>query len=110
MQNLKILGFDIGIASIGWAFVEGSELKSCGVRIFTKAENQKTWASLALPRRDARGVRQRLNRHKTRLNALKKLICKELNLNSKIILVAMVNYQKPINAIKAQKAPMDCEP
>ncbi|SQB98793.1 CRISPR-associated protein [Helicobacter fennelliae] len=42
MQNLKILGFDIGIASIGWAFVEGSELKSCGVRIFTKAENPKT--------------------------------------------------------------------
>ena len=41
MEKLKILGFDIGVSSIGWAFVEGGELKDCGVRIFTKAEIQK---------------------------------------------------------------------
>lgn len=50
----KILAFDIGISSIGWAFVENDELKDCGVRIFTKAENPKTGESLALPRRLAR--------------------------------------------------------
>lgn len=47
----RILAFDIGISSIGWAFSENDELKDCGVRIFTKAENPKTGESLALPRR-----------------------------------------------------------
>ncbi|MBW1478530.1 hypothetical protein AT945_06580 [Campylobacter jejuni] len=44
----RILAFDIGISSIGWAFSENDELKDCGVRIFTKAENPKTGESLAL--------------------------------------------------------------
>lgn len=43
----RILAFDIGISSIGWAFSENDELKDCGVRIFTKAENPKTGESLA---------------------------------------------------------------
>ena len=79
-ENLKILGFDIGISSIGWAFVENNNLKDCGVRIFTKAED-KDGASLALPRREARGVRRRLARRKNRLNELKRLICAEFKLN-----------------------------
>ncbi|MCH5336600.1 MAG: hypothetical protein J1D99_04185, partial [Campylobacter sp.] len=78
---MKILGFDIGITSIGWAYVEGEELKDCGVRIFTKAENPKTGESLALPRREARSTRRRLARRKTRLNAIKRLLCKEFGLN-----------------------------
>lgn len=80
-ENLKILSFDIGITSIGWAFVEGEELKDCGVRIFTKAENPKDGTSLATPRREARGVRRRLARRKARLNAIKRLLCKEFGLN-----------------------------
>ncbi|MGX3045490.1 type II CRISPR RNA-guided endonuclease Cas9 [Helicobacter sp. T3_23-1056] len=80
-NNLKVLGFDIGIASIGWAYVEGGELKDCGVRIFTKAENPKDGSSLALPRREARGARRRLARRKARLYALKDLVCKEFGLN-----------------------------
>lgn len=48
---MKIVGIDIGITSIGWAFVENGELKDCGVRIFTGAENPKNGESLALPRR-----------------------------------------------------------
>ncbi|HBD2736544.1 TPA: hypothetical protein KIL39_001691, partial [Campylobacter jejuni] len=52
----RILAFDIGISSIGWAFSENDELKDCGVRIFTKAENPKTGESLALPRRLARSA------------------------------------------------------
>ena len=81
MEKLKILGFDIGISSIGWAYVEGGELKDCGVRIFTKAENPKDGSSLALPRREARGSRRRLARRKGRLYALKDLVCKEFGLN-----------------------------
>lgn len=57
--------------------MEDNELKDCGVRIFTKAENPKTKASLALPRRKARSARRRLARRRGRLYALKQLICKE---------------------------------
>lgn len=78
---MKVLGFDIGVASIGWALVEDSVLKDCGVRIFTKAENPKDGSSLALPRREARSVRRRLARRKARLNELKRLIAVEFGLN-----------------------------
>lgn len=50
---MKVLGFDIGITSVGWAYIEDDVLKGCGVRIFTKAENPKSGDSLAAPRRDA---------------------------------------------------------
>lgn len=78
---MRIFGFDIGITSIGWAYVESNELKDCGVRIFTKAENPKNGDSLAAPRREARGARRRLARRKARLNAIKRLLCKEFGLN-----------------------------
>lgn len=32
----RILAFDIGISSIGWAFSENDELKDCGVRILQR--------------------------------------------------------------------------
>lgn len=78
---MKILGFDIGINSIGWAFVEDNQLQDCGVRLFTKAEDPKTRESLALPRRNARSNRRRLGRRRSRLIALKHIISKELKLN-----------------------------
>lgn len=78
---MKILGFDIGINSIGWAFVEDNQLQDCGVRLFTKAEDPKTKESLALPRRNARSNRRRLGRRRSRLIALKHIISKELKLN-----------------------------
>ena len=77
---MKVYSFDIGVASIGWAVVEDEVLQDCGIRIFTKAENPKTGASLALPRREARGVRRRLERRSRRLNTIKQLLCKELKL------------------------------
>lgn len=80
---MKILGFDIGINSIGWAFVENDELKDCGVRIFTEAENPSNKESLALPRRNARSARRRLKRRKARLVAIKRILAKELKLNFK---------------------------
>ncbi|WP_336524444.1 type II CRISPR RNA-guided endonuclease Cas9 [Helicobacter japonicus] len=78
---MKILSFDIGITSIGWAFVEGEELRDGGERIFTKAENPTNGDSLAAPRREARSTRRRLARRKARLNAIKRLLCKEFGLN-----------------------------
>lgn len=104
-QSLKILGFDIGVASIGWAFVEGGELKDCGVRIFTKAENPKDGSSLALPRREARGVRRRLARRKGRLNALKVLICKEFGLNRSDYLANAGELPKAYATSKDTKSP-----
>ncbi|EAI8629708.1 type II CRISPR RNA-guided endonuclease Cas9 [Campylobacter lari] len=80
---MRILGFDIGINSIGWAFVENDELKDCGVRIFTEAENPANKESLALPRRNARSSRRRLKRRKARLVAIKRILAKELKLNYK---------------------------
>ncbi len=77
---MKIFSFDIGIASIGWAYIEDDVLKDCGVRIFTKAENPKNGDSLATPRREARSARRRLARRRARLDALKKLICEEFGL------------------------------
>ena len=107
MENLKVLGFDIGVASIGWAFVEGGELKDCGVRIFTKAENPKDGSSLALPRREARGARRRLARRKGRLYALKDLICKEFGLNLGNFLSPAGELPKAYQTNKDTKSPYE---
>ena len=101
----KVLGFDIGVASIGWAFVEGGELKDCGVRIFTKAENPKDGSSLALPRREARGARRRLARRKVRLYALKDLICKEFGLNLGDYLANAGELPRAYHTSKETKSP-----
>ncbi|MDA3055773.1 MULTISPECIES: type II CRISPR RNA-guided endonuclease Cas9 [unclassified Campylobacter] len=83
---MRKIGFDIGISSIGWAVVDTGEsddkfdIIDCGVRIFEKAENPKDGSSLALPRREARSARRRLARRKARLNAVKRLLCKEFDI------------------------------
>ena len=87
----KILGLDIGIASVGWAMTEIDEEKlaqidpetgevtlrgkiiGLGVRTFTQAENPKDGKSLALPRREKRSQRRRLRRRRQRLDQLKEL-------------------------------------
>ena len=104
---MKILGFDIGITSIGWAYVEGEELKDCGVRIFTKAENPKTGESLALPRREARSTRRRLARRKTRLNAIKRLLCKEFGLNLSDYVSSDGDLPKAYQTSKDTKSPYE---
>lgn len=83
----KIFGFDLGIASIGWAAVEfdneifnpetgevieGRILKS-GVRCFPVAENPKDGSSLAAPRREKRLSRRICRRKSRRLQGIKKL-------------------------------------
>lgn len=74
------LGLDIGIGSVGWAVVrndfdgEPNRIQDLGVRIFDKAEQPKTGASLALPRRKARSARRRLRRHRHRLERIRYLL------------------------------------
>ncbi len=74
------LGLDIGIASIGWAVLKNNEqglpckIEDLGVRIFEAAEHPKTGASLALPRRQARGTRRCIRRRQHRKERIKNLI------------------------------------
>lgn len=106
-MHLKILGFDIGVTSIGWAFVEGEELKDCGVRIFTKAENPKNGDSLAAPRREARSTRRRLARRKARLNTIKRLLCEEFGLNLNDYLANDGELSKAYETTKDTKSPYE---
>lgn len=74
------LGLDIGISSIGYSLIEYDDenfvgkIIDTGVRIFTAAEQPKTGASLALPRREARGARRRLKRRSSRLYNIRKML------------------------------------
>lgn len=74
------LGLDIGIASVGWAVLEDNidgepiKIERLGVRIFDKAEQPKTGASLAEPRREARGQRRTIRRRRHRKDRIKQLI------------------------------------
>lgn len=77
------IGFDIGITSVGWAVVAlDSEDKPYGIinmgsRVFDAAEQPKTGASLAAPRREARSARRRLRRHQYRLERIRRLLLTE---------------------------------
>lgn len=74
------LGLDIGITSVGWAVLENNidgepiKIERLGVRIFDKAEHPKTGASLAEPRREARGQRRTIRRKRHRKDRIKQLI------------------------------------
>lgn len=74
------LGLDIGIASVGWAVLENNidgepiKIERLGVRIFDKAGQPKTGASLAEPRREARGQRRTIRRKRHRKDRIKQLI------------------------------------
>ena len=84
----RILGLDIGIASVGWAVIDydkddlsKNKIIKSGVRIFTIAENPKTGESLSLPRRLARGARRTNKRKRQRIKAIKTLFTKYLDLS-----------------------------
>ncbi len=77
------IGLDVGITSVGWAVVAlDHDEHPCGIidfgsRIFDAAEHPKTGASLALPRREARGTRRRLRRHRHRNERIRALLVRE---------------------------------
>lgn len=74
------IGLDMGIASVGWAVValDGEEnprgIIDMGSRIFDEAEQPKRGDSLAAPRREARGARRRLRRHRHRNERIRGMI------------------------------------
>lgn len=70
-------GFDIGIASVGWAVLSPTRIVDLGVRCFDKAETAKEGESLNLARRQARLMRRRLRRRAWRLTKLTRLLKRE---------------------------------
>lgn len=78
------IGLDIGITSVGWTVInlDLNRIEDLGVRIFNSAENPKDGASLALPRRLARGRRRLLRRKAYRVKRVRKMII-ENNILSK---------------------------
>lgn len=97
-----ILGLDIGITSIGWAVIESDQdgvpfkIADLGVRIFKAAEQPKTGASLALPRRSARSLRRRLWRKAHRKERIKLLL-------DKVGLISKKNLEKLFSASSFEK-------
>lgn len=71
-----IFGFDIGIASVGWAVLGETRIVDLGVRCFDKAETAKEGESLNLARRTARLMRRRLRRRAWRLTKVARLLKK----------------------------------
>ena len=72
----RVLGLDVGITSIGFCVVNKTTdiIETMGVHIFDAAEHPKDGASLALPRREARGLRRVIRRRNMRKEALLKLL------------------------------------
>ncbi len=88
---MKVLGIDLGIASIGACLIDTNtqNIIHSSVRIFEKAEHPKDGASLALPRREARSARRRLERKHRRLDG---------------IISIMQSYGMPTEHIRAEYA------
>lgn len=67
-------GFDIGIASVGWAVLSSTRIVALGVRAFDAAEEPKTGEPLNEHRRTAKTQRSRLKRRVQRLKKLRRLL------------------------------------
>ena len=72
-----VFGLDIGIASVGWAVLDGARIVDLGVRCFDKAETADKGLPLNLARRGARLLRRRLYRRAWRLTQLARLLKRE---------------------------------
>ncbi|BCW99652.1 MAG: CRISPR-associated endonuclease Cas9 [Armatimonadota bacterium] len=70
-----VLGLDVGISSVGWCVLnlDDQRIEALGVRAFNEAEDKKTGAPLAEPRRLSRSARRRLRRRAGRLRRAKDL-------------------------------------
>ena len=80
-MSKRIIGLDLGKASVGWAVVElndgeqGGHIVAAGVRTFPAAENSSGAQSQSpnAPRRVARGIRRTIRRRAHRLQRLRLL-------------------------------------
>lgn len=104
------LGLDLGISSIGWAVLQNTpdgepfKIEDLGVRIFEKAEQPKTGASLALPRREARGARRRLRRRRHRKERIKALLQEAGCINREELeaLLEASGFEKDVYTLRAE--------
>ena len=75
---MRILGVDLGIASLGWGAIETSEsdgrIVGTGVRTFDAPLVDKTGEPKSAQRRAARGQRRVIRRRRQRMNAVRKLL------------------------------------
>lgn len=94
---MKILGIDLGIASVGWALIDDDKSKiiDSGVRIFTQSTN-KDGKTLASVRREFRGGRRAINRKVERLVQLKRTFI-NTNLLSKSEFKRLFNDKKRVD-------------
>ncbi len=106
-NNLEQLtfGFDIGIASVGWAVLSPTRIVDLGVRCFDKAETAKEGESLNLARRTARLMRRRLRRRAWRLTKLARLLKREGLIADTAALRTTV--AAPISAWELRRAALD---
>jgi CRISPR-associated endonuclease Csn1 len=78
VDQQRILGLDVGIASCGWAAIElngnGSSVIAAGVRCFDAPLVDKTGEPKSAQRRLARGQRRVTRRRRQRMNAVRKLL------------------------------------
>lgn len=78
MQKKKInIGFDIGVTSVGWSIMdEDNKILNMGVRLFDDPANAKDGTLGNAKRREARSLRRRLRRTKTRKDAFANFLIK----------------------------------
>ncbi len=73
----RILGIDLGIASLGWGVIEvggGGKIIATGVRCFDAPLIDKTGEPKSAARRAARGQRRVIRRRRQRMNAVRTLL------------------------------------
>lgn len=80
-MDIRILGLDLGIASIGWGIIATNEdgeqdgkILATGVRTFDAPLVDKTGEPKSAQRRSARGQRRVIRRRRQRMNAVRNLL------------------------------------
>lgn len=109
------LGLDVGIKSVGWCVLECDEngepiqINALNSRIFDAAEQPKTGASLAEPRRNARGLRRRIRRKSFRLERIRKLFSEnEIELfETQDDLICLKDEYKNLDVVKLRSDALD---
>lgn len=93
MQKKKInIGFDIGVASVGWSIMdEDNKILNMGVRLFDDPANAKDGTLGNAKRREARSLRRRLRRTRTRKDAFANFLIKNKWVNDQDELADLIN-------------------
>ena len=103
-NNLGALtfGFDIGVASVGWAVLNEKRIVDLGVRAFDAAEDPEDGTPLNQKRRGGRVARNRLHTRAWRLKYLRRLL-------RDVGLISSANFQN-INQQSRKKGEEDASP